>query len=208
MSLRWLHNPFLDPSVLLSTARLRSRPGKKTVEGYATGGRSALERTAIPLGASFFFYSFLRGFGIVELRRRWNWIGNQTAICCCWSCYWSFPRAGLTKECKRLQSYSDYLHSSSFSWKQINDVVAELELRGFSMTPSRLENKKMWEYSIGRCWREGFFRSADFGMEGWTQSFRPKVLGFCRFMVLRGLPKTQRNCEYIGVEERVLGLQI
>ncbi len=48
MSLRWLHNHFLDPSVLLSTARLRSRPGKKTVEGYATGGRSAVERTAIP----------------------------------------------------------------------------------------------------------------------------------------------------------------
>ncbi|CAM6038652.1 unnamed protein product [Sphagnum compactum] len=48
MSLRWLHNPFLDPSVLLSTARLRSRPGKKLVEGYATGGRSAVERTAIP----------------------------------------------------------------------------------------------------------------------------------------------------------------
>ncbi|CAK9265042.1 unnamed protein product [Sphagnum jensenii] len=48
MSLRWLHNPFLDPSVLLSTARLRSRPGKKTVEGYTTGARSAVERTAIP----------------------------------------------------------------------------------------------------------------------------------------------------------------
>lgn len=48
MSLRWLHNPFRDPSVLLSTARLRSRPGKKTVEGYATGGQSAVERTAIP----------------------------------------------------------------------------------------------------------------------------------------------------------------
>lgn len=48
MSLRWLHNPFLDPSVLLSSARLRSRPGKKTVEGYATGGRSAVGRTAIP----------------------------------------------------------------------------------------------------------------------------------------------------------------
>jgi hypothetical protein len=32
MSLRWLHNPLLDPSVLLSTARLRSRPGKKTVK--------------------------------------------------------------------------------------------------------------------------------------------------------------------------------
>ncbi|CAM6012860.1 unnamed protein product [Sphagnum balticum] len=43
MSLRWLQNPFLDPSVLLSTARLRSRPGKKTVEGYATGGRSVVD---------------------------------------------------------------------------------------------------------------------------------------------------------------------
>jgi len=39
-------------------------------------------------------------------------------------------------------------------------------------------------------------------------SFRPRVLGFCRFMVLRGLPKTQRNCDPIGVKERVLGLQI
>ncbi len=47
-------------------------PRKENSEGYATGGRSAVERTAIPLGASFFFYSFLRGFGIVEARRRWN----------------------------------------------------------------------------------------------------------------------------------------
>jgi hypothetical protein len=49
---------------------------------------------------------------------------------------------GLIKECKRLQSCSDDLHSSSFSWKQINDVVAELESRGFSMTPRKLENKR------------------------------------------------------------------
>jgi hypothetical protein len=60
MSLRWLHNPFLDPSVLLSTARLRSRPGKKTVERYATGGRSAVDRTAIPSELLSFSIHFCR----------------------------------------------------------------------------------------------------------------------------------------------------
>jgi hypothetical protein len=60
----------------------------------------------------------------------------------------------LIKECKRLQFYSDDLHSSSFSWKKIIDVVAGLELRGF-YDPKKTGKQKMWEYSIGSCSREG-----------------------------------------------------
>ncbi|CAK9867450.1 unnamed protein product [Sphagnum jensenii] len=57
MSLRWLHNPFLDPSVLLSTARLRSRPGKKTVED--TRPEVSLPWNERQSPRSFFLFRFI-----------------------------------------------------------------------------------------------------------------------------------------------------
>jgi hypothetical protein len=78
-----------------------------------------------PLGASFFFYSFLRGFGIVEFRRRWNWIGNRTAIYCCWSCYWSFPRAACVFSPKELHAEVGYFFLSALPEGEIRSKISQ-----------------------------------------------------------------------------------
>jgi hypothetical protein len=78
-----------------------------------------------PLGASFFFYSFLQGFGSVELRRRWNWIGNQTAICCWWSCYWNFPRAACVFRPKELHAEVGYFFLSAFPEGEIRSKISK-----------------------------------------------------------------------------------